>query len=44
MAQLSPVEASSEGAAEAVKWFIARSKERKPWKLTARELVVEDRR
>jgi prevent-host-death family protein len=44
MAQLSPIEPAGGDAADAVEWFVARSKERKPWKITARELVVEGRR
>ena len=44
MAQLAPVEMPAEDADDAVEWFVARSKERKPWKVTARELIVEGRR
>lgn len=44
MAQLAPISPTRESAAEAVAWFVARSKERKPWKVTARELVIEGRR
>lgn len=44
MAQLAPVSSASEDADEAVNWFIARSKARKPWRVTARQLVVEGRR
>lgn len=35
---------SSQAAGEAAEWFLARSKEREPWKTTARELIVERRR
>jgi prevent-host-death family protein len=44
MAQLAPVEPLAEDAAAAVDWFVARSKQRKPWKVSARELIVEGRR
>lgn len=44
MAQLAPVEMPGEDAEDAVEWFVARSKERKPWKVTARELILEGRR
>jgi prevent-host-death family protein len=44
MAQLSPVDLPAEDADDAVEWFVARSKQRKPWKVTARELIVEGRR
>lgn len=35
---------SSHAAGEAAEWFLARSRERKPWKTPARELIVERRR
>lgn len=44
MALLTPVAPSAEDADAAVEWFVARSKERKPWKVAARELIVEGRR
>lgn len=44
MAQLAPVDTSGEDADEAVEWFVAKSKERKPWRVTARELIIEGRR
>jgi hypothetical protein len=44
MAQLAPVEMPGEDADDAVEWFVARSKERKPWKVTPRELILEGRR
>jgi len=44
MAQLAPVEEAAEDADDAVEWFVARSKKRKPWKVSARELIVEGRR
>ena len=44
MAQLAPVESAGEDAQDAVNWFVARSKKRRPWKVSPRELVVEGRR
>jgi prevent-host-death family protein len=44
MAQLTQVEPSPENARDAVEWFVARSKERKPWKISPRDLVIEGRR
>lgn len=44
MAQLAPIEMPGEDADDAVEWFVARSKQRKPWKVSPRELILEGRR
>ena len=43
-AALTAIESEEEDAASAVEWFVERAKGRKPWRVSARELIVEGRR